>query len=148
MRSFVIGLIALIVTTICLPTGAEARSGKRVNIISHERVLTPYHRPRANTEQQRDLVRGGTCHTCGTTGGRMHADHLDPLVRQHHRGPINVPAARDPAAVAPQCATCSARQGGQLRAERQRLQKDARETEERVSRGCPALVWIKASGKC
>jgi hypothetical protein len=147
----VTGLILLVVLAlagIATHDIADAKSGKRINIISHERVLIPYQRPTATTRQQREVVQGGTCHTCGTTTGRMNADHRDPLVRQHHRGPVDVPAARDPTAVAPQCPTCSARQGGQLRAERQRLQQQARETDARVTRGCPMAIWLKNGGKC
>lgn len=148
-HSLVLGLLALIVTMIWMPNGADARAGKKVNIISHERVLTPYKRPSgATTVPQRQSVQGQPCATCGASEGRRIADHKDPLVRQHHRGEIDAGTTRRLDAVQGQCPTCSARQGGQLRAERQRLQKDARENEERVSRGCPGLAWIKNGGKC
>lgn len=146
--SVVTSLIVLFIAAFAVVADTEAKAFKRVSIFPQERVLTPYQRPTATTREQRRSVQGAPCVTCGKSSGRMHADHKDPLIRQHQRGPIDVHVARQPEAVQPQCPTCSARQGGQLRAERQRFLNNAVEAKERVARGCPALAWIKNGGKC
>ena len=47
----------------------------------------------------------------------MFADHKTPLVTQYYTtGKIDVQAARSTSAVQPQCASCSAKQGGILSA--------------------------------
>lgn len=127
---------------------AEARPGVRVKILDMSRVMTPYKRPVQTTLPQRAAQQGKPCVTCGATAPRMHADHKEPLIRQHHHRGVDVPGAKRLDAVQPQCPTCSARQGGTLRAERQRMQKDHRANEARVSLGCPGLTWVKNGGKC
>jgi hypothetical protein len=70
----------------------------------------------ATTPAQRSSVQGKACSTCGATGGKMVADHKNPLVKEHYEtGSINKKNMRSVDAVQPQCATCSARQGGKLR---------------------------------
>ncbi len=141
-------LLGLALVTILGTTVVDAKGVKRVWITSPDRVMTPYQRPTQTTRAQRNAVQGAPCVTCGASAPRMHADHKQPLIHQHHRGPVDVPAARRVEAVQPMCPSCSASQGGQLRAERQRLQTETRVNQERVKQGCPALAWIKSGGKC
>jgi RHS repeat-associated protein len=75
----------------------------------------PYKRPNnATTKEQRDSVQNKPCATCGATGQKNNADHIDPLVEQHYRGGIDTNQMRSPGAVQPQCANCSNQQGGYL----------------------------------
>jgi RHS repeat-associated protein len=96
--------------------GGEPRGGAWSP--NDEPVATrPYKRPpNMTTRAQRASVQGKTCPDCGS-GGKMYADHEDPLVVQHYRdGRIDVKANRRVTAVRPQCPSCSARQGGRLSA--------------------------------
>jgi len=76
----------------------------------------PYKRPNnATTKEQRDSVQGQPCVTCGATGQKNNANHIDPLVEQYYRGGIDPAKMHDPKAVNGQCPTCSAQQGGLLK---------------------------------
>jgi hypothetical protein len=77
---------------------------------------TKYVRPSgATTPDQRASVQGKPCVDCGDSAPKMHADHKDPLVKQHYeRGGIDKTQMRSPEAVQPQCPTCSNRQGADL----------------------------------
>jgi RHS repeat-associated protein len=76
----------------------------------------PYRRPNnATTQAQRDPVQGKPCATCGVSGQRNNADHIDPLVEQHYRGGVDLQKMRSPNAVRPQCPSCSGQQGGYLK---------------------------------
>jgi RHS repeat-associated protein len=84
----------------------------------------PYKRPNnATTKEQRDSVQGKPCSTCGATGQKNVANHIDPLVEQHYRGGIDPAKMHDPNAVNAQCPTCSAQQGGLLRTFSQAMKK-------------------------
>jgi len=84
----------------------------------------PYKRPNnATTQEQRDSVQGKPCSTCGATGQKNVANHIDPLVEQHYRGGIDPAKMHDPNAVNAQCPTCSAQQGGFLRSFSQAMKK-------------------------
>jgi hypothetical protein len=75
-----------------------------------------YKRPNnATTQEQRDDAQGKACSTCGATGQKNNADHIDPLVEQHYRGGIDKTKMRSPDATRPQCQSCSNQQGGYLR---------------------------------
>ena len=76
----------------------------------------PYKRPNnATTQEQRDSVQNKPCATCGATGQKNNADHIEPLVQQHYSGGIDPAKMRDPNAVRPQCQSCSNQQGGFLK---------------------------------
>lgn len=75
----------------------------------------PYKRPsNATTPEQRASVQDKPCATCGATGQKNNADHVEPLVEQHYRGGIDKDKMRSPDAVRPQCQNCSNQQGGYL----------------------------------
>jgi RHS repeat-associated protein len=76
----------------------------------------PYKRPtNATTPEQRTAVQDQPCATCGATGQKNNADHIDPLVEQHYRnGSVDQQQMRSPEAVRPQCQSCSNKQGGYL----------------------------------
>jgi hypothetical protein len=80
-------------------------------------ITQRYQRPSgATTAAQRASVQGQPCVDCGQTAPRMVADHRLPLVREYYEtGTINVIQMRDISVVQPQCPTCSAQQGAQLR---------------------------------
>jgi hypothetical protein len=80
-------------------------------------VTKAYSRPNnATTPAQRSSVQGKACSTCGATGGKMVADHKNPLVKEHYEtGSINKKNMRSVDAAQPQCTTCSAQQGGKLK---------------------------------
>ena len=97
-----------------LGSGSKALDNKFQEDIQKD--LGPYKRPNhATTPEQRDSVQGKPCATCGASGQKNNADHIDPLVEQHYRGGIDKDAMRKPESVRPQCTTCSAQQGGYLR---------------------------------
>jgi RHS repeat-associated protein len=77
---------------------------------------TIYKRPsNATTQEQRDSVQGKPCSTCGATGQKNNADHIEPLVKEHYRtGTIDKAKMRSPDSVQPQCPPCSNQQGGFL----------------------------------
>jgi hypothetical protein len=76
-----------------------------------------YQRPSgATTPQQRASVQGKPCVTCGGTSPVMVADHKLPLVKEYYlTGKINLQDMKDISCVQPQCSTCSAKQGAELR---------------------------------
>ncbi len=50
----------------------------------------PYKRPsNATTPEQRASVQDKPCATCGATGQKNNADHIEPLVVQHYKGGID-----------------------------------------------------------
>jgi len=74
-----------------------------------------YRRPSgATTPEQRASVQGKSCTVCGADdGGKRIAGHKEALVEEHYRtGSIDKAKMRDVGSVKPECATCSAREGG------------------------------------
>ncbi|MEJ0001950.1 MAG: immunoglobulin-like domain-containing protein [bacterium] len=92
-----------------------------------KKVDTAYSRPAgATTQVMKNSVNypGVSCSNCGRTGVPMVADHKTPLVVEYYRtGKIDTQQMRSPASVQPQCASCSAKQGGLLSAFSQAVKK-------------------------
>ncbi len=98
------------------PSGAVAEPAKPTSSEAVPTIQQPYVRPTgATTAQQRSAVQGKPCVDCGAVSPRQRADHIEPLVTEYYRtGTIDLAKMRSVEAVQPQCATCSARQGGFL----------------------------------
>lgn len=81
-----------------------------------EDIVEAYKRPSGATNQVlRDFVKGKACVTCGSKALKMVADHIYPLVQEFYEtGTINLERMKSIEAIQPQCATCSASQGGVL----------------------------------
>ncbi|MCD6011789.1 MAG: hypothetical protein K0Q79_1651 [Flavipsychrobacter sp.] len=84
---------------------------------SQPEITVPYKRPNnATTPAQRASVQGKPCVSCGQTANPMVANHIVPLVEEYYTtGTIDLTKMRDVKSVNPQCPTCSARQGAELR---------------------------------
>jgi RHS repeat-associated protein len=79
-------------------------------------ATVPYSRPSgATTAAQRASVQGKPCALCGESAPKMNAGHKEALVKEHYQtGTINRTRMRDPAAVRPECPTCSNREGANM----------------------------------
>jgi RHS repeat-associated protein len=99
--------------------------GAGLSKLSGPKISEPYSRPaNATTVAQRASVQGKACVDCGAFG-KMFADHILPLVVEYYStGRINLQRMRSLKSVQPQCPTCSAKQGGRLRAYSQQKKKE------------------------
>jgi RHS repeat-associated protein len=86
------------------------------NSESEKKIEKSYKRPNnATTPEQRKSVQGKPCIDCGT-GGKMNADHKQPLVKEYYEtGKIDKAKMKEVESVQPQCPTCSSRQGAELK---------------------------------
>ena len=79
-------------------------------------VRAAYKRPSgATTAAQRAAVQGKACVKCGAAAERMVAGHKEALVKEwYETGQIDRTKMRSVDAVQPECASCSASEGGMM----------------------------------